>query len=809
MGRHSPFGQSQPIIRLCLTVIRCLAVIRSGLLIIASFAVVWAGPLSPALASYDDALAAIRGQDDDQPDYARGERLLRSCAWQDDDLFCQNALGRLYRHGVFPNGAKRPRGAAETAQIEAYVWYFLAASNPSFGSDYAPIQREVRGIRQSARYECRVLHRMIGLPLPPRQSLPAACQAMTDPMVRNDCAATDAQRNACASHKTDEAQTACLAAVEAANEAAFQAAQQAFQTDTALAAIRRRLEYILYSRGASGFIRLGQLYLADTKLKGADQRTQMLSERVAETRTAIAALRTIIRDELSLVLGRISQEHFMSMLLATGSGRRTDLIPFFDLQLDRYSRMVDAVDGRQRYLDALAAMIDTHLDETDLSRTASEAAGRDPERAPGSVAVLLETLLTDAHERRRARERAEREKWEERESDRARDDDDGEDGGPSRDATIRAKDVDDAFEDLAIFLETLDEGRRRILSPVAAADLRAAQDAVALIRNVVTGSDLLDRLRQSDVDDLANIAGKLSFIFQRMDMMTAVLDDIDASLAQFTAFSVTNSAPACMSPFPPDVAKAYRYFNKADTYGYPASDQMVDLLQDQDDLRADIDGAAFQDVEPLDWLYPPRRRIAANSAVAQPEDEPPYAYQYDPDAPWPPPFSDETIRLPEREHELARLAAKIPETADFLNTALRHLGFTGANGRQRFQASLGAPVTGTLATWEQVKLLQLAARRGHAESSLWLGKFYFEAAGVRRSYRLAHDLFRQAANTEPDTDKSATSAVRGEAACYMHLLLSRDLVFPKDDAAIWAEQARAAGLAAAMKKSDACKAIFE
>lgn len=83
---------------------------------------------SVAKADYGEAMSALRGTNGQPADFRRAERLLRACAWQDDDILCQIALGDLYEHGMFPSRSQtfnRP----VTDNSEALVWYFIALVN--------------------------------------------------------------------------------------------------------------------------------------------------------------------------------------------------------------------------------------------------------------------------------------------------------------------------------------------------------------------------------------------------------------------------------------------------------------------------------------------------------------------------------------------------------------------------------------------------------------------------------------------------------------------------------------------------------
>lgn len=88
---------------------------------------------APGYSGYDDALAALNGTgtEDGRRNFREAERLLRLCAWKDDDIVCQIALGNLYIFGEFPGRIKRtiPGDFAKSDEIEAFVWYFLAAIN--------------------------------------------------------------------------------------------------------------------------------------------------------------------------------------------------------------------------------------------------------------------------------------------------------------------------------------------------------------------------------------------------------------------------------------------------------------------------------------------------------------------------------------------------------------------------------------------------------------------------------------------------------------------------------------------------------
>lgn len=86
------------------------------------------GLTSVAKADYGEAMSALRGTNGLPADFRRAERLLRACAWQDDDILCQIALGDLYEHGMFPSRSQTfNRPVTDTS--EALVWYFIALVN--------------------------------------------------------------------------------------------------------------------------------------------------------------------------------------------------------------------------------------------------------------------------------------------------------------------------------------------------------------------------------------------------------------------------------------------------------------------------------------------------------------------------------------------------------------------------------------------------------------------------------------------------------------------------------------------------------
>lgn len=82
----------------------------------------------PAEADYGEAISALRGTNGLPADFRRAERLLRACAWQDDDVLCQISLAELYGYGVFP-GMANPYSRPGTDLKEALVWYFIAHVN--------------------------------------------------------------------------------------------------------------------------------------------------------------------------------------------------------------------------------------------------------------------------------------------------------------------------------------------------------------------------------------------------------------------------------------------------------------------------------------------------------------------------------------------------------------------------------------------------------------------------------------------------------------------------------------------------------
>ncbi len=83
---------------------------------------------SEAQADYGEAISALRGTNGLPADFRRAERLLRACAWQDDDILCQISLAELYGYGVFP-GMANPYSRPGTDLKEALVWYYIAYVN--------------------------------------------------------------------------------------------------------------------------------------------------------------------------------------------------------------------------------------------------------------------------------------------------------------------------------------------------------------------------------------------------------------------------------------------------------------------------------------------------------------------------------------------------------------------------------------------------------------------------------------------------------------------------------------------------------
>jgi TPR repeat protein len=90
-----------------------------------------------ANADYADAIALLRGGNGHQADFRRAERLLRTCAWQDNDVLCQHALGQLYETGLYPEvGDAFAR--REVDNVEALVWYYLAMLNLRINGESYP-----------------------------------------------------------------------------------------------------------------------------------------------------------------------------------------------------------------------------------------------------------------------------------------------------------------------------------------------------------------------------------------------------------------------------------------------------------------------------------------------------------------------------------------------------------------------------------------------------------------------------------------------------------------------------------------------
>lgn len=81
-----------------------------------------------AQADYGEAMSALRGTNGLPADFRRAERLMRACAWQDDDILCQISLAELYGYGVFP-GLANPYSRPGTDLKEALVWYYIAYVN--------------------------------------------------------------------------------------------------------------------------------------------------------------------------------------------------------------------------------------------------------------------------------------------------------------------------------------------------------------------------------------------------------------------------------------------------------------------------------------------------------------------------------------------------------------------------------------------------------------------------------------------------------------------------------------------------------
>lgn len=104
---------------------------------------------APAEADYGEAISALHGTNGLAADFRRAERLLRACAWQDDDILCQIALGDLYRLGVYPAMATSFTRPAKD-DSEALAWYFISLTNLEsqdrgfrFGTHYMAFKRRI------------------------------------------------------------------------------------------------------------------------------------------------------------------------------------------------------------------------------------------------------------------------------------------------------------------------------------------------------------------------------------------------------------------------------------------------------------------------------------------------------------------------------------------------------------------------------------------------------------------------------------------------------------------------------------------
>jgi TPR repeat protein len=93
--------------------------LRSALTVFAFFA---AAAFFAAGAAFADSTEAERSYLDGRKDEAI--RLFRRAAWQQNDFYAQIRLGEIY-------SAKRPDDKGYEDRAEAFVWYFLAARNPS------------------------------------------------------------------------------------------------------------------------------------------------------------------------------------------------------------------------------------------------------------------------------------------------------------------------------------------------------------------------------------------------------------------------------------------------------------------------------------------------------------------------------------------------------------------------------------------------------------------------------------------------------------------------------------------------------
>lgn len=183
---------------------------RSGARLLTLLTVLILSCATHSQASYESAMRKLNGPHG-TPDYKFGETLLRECAWLDDDVRCQLALGRLYSTGFFPNGRASTTITSHitpSLKAEALAWFYLAANNQSVNPGY-----------RTALEKLKLLQSTGSVPI----------------------GSTQRSR-----------------IVQAARECATLGAT--FKTGSSIPQFARdRVQYILYSRGAEGLMQLGDI----------------------------------------------------------------------------------------------------------------------------------------------------------------------------------------------------------------------------------------------------------------------------------------------------------------------------------------------------------------------------------------------------------------------------------------------------------------------------------------------------------------------------------------------------------------------
>lgn len=728
-----------------------------------------------AHAGFDDAVKAFRGQGNQKADFARGERLLRSCAWQDADLYCQEALGHLYLHGNDPSGGNRPgsptSGAREEDEVEAYVWYFLASWNDAVNTKRSQIHIQARQVRDRALNECRNLGPKLGIPPEPLSPQELANLSVSKRMLRNQ--------------------------------------------------VRKRIEYILMSRGAPGYMMLGELYMGDVELRdvqpvaghaatGGAGREDLLNK--------VRYVRDTIREELIELIGDATVlKQFLERLIQIGESkhpnhplaRLRDVYPFVsavDPDTNRpgdiltiYNKVRNNPEDLELFLEDVAAAASRRLRSQDEDRLISLLQSLlnsfpmvHPQGAPPAAAV------------REARRRI----------------------------ATGSLDTGDAIVLLDDFLYKVEKGHRNFFGTlIAKNELVEARDALDRLAGLIGENHPPRKHRDDDyfsrllLTDVAELAAKVIHIHHRLVMLADILDEIIEELEKPSG--AIGPPYSCASPFPTGVERAFQYFNKAERDLYPASNRIVYNLRTYKGPNGQgISGRALQDLPLFDWLYPPR----AIGVWHQPDigkiDQAVETAEQDLMASLAAGlrYPDASIRLPEHEQELSRVRVYFPSDVDRIIRYALHAIKCGDNFDvsvsalakskrrrtdciKRYQRALGAPTDGQLAPWEVVHLLKLAARKDRPSADaayrkvflLWLGKMYFNAVGVPLDEVMATRLFKKTLGQGDEwiagilpsdpvckdgTPKCERSQAELAAMCYLHRIYSTATVVPRDERAL-------------------------